>query len=95
MEWPPTPPHLPDAACRGADPALFFPNKDRAGRAALRKALSICRRCPEIERCREYALAGASLVGIWGGLSGGQRVVLGRKFRRGSVDLVSTEVCDG
>jgi hypothetical protein len=32
------PPNLPDAACRGTDPALFFPDKDRAGRAALRKA---------------------------------------------------------
>jgi WhiB family transcriptional regulator, redox-sensing transcriptional regulator len=80
MDWP-APPHLPEAACRrpGIDRLWFFPENDKEGRAKLRKAVHVCRSCPEIRACRAYALTDPTLVGVWGGTSGQTR----RKLRRG------------
>jgi Transcription factor WhiB len=80
-QWVPAPPHLPEAACRrpGIDRLWFFPENDKEGRAKLRKALHVCRSCPEIRACRAYALTDPTLVGVWGGTSGQAR----RKLRRG------------
>ena len=55
---------MTDAACRGADPRLFFPTQrgDQmlAGRA-------ICARCPVQVQCLEWALATGEHHGLWGG----------------------------
>lgn len=86
MEWPPAPPHLPHAACRrpGVDPEWFFPTRTKGqDRSALRRALAICASCPHLQQCRQYALADPKLVGVWGGLSGHQRILLGRRLRKG------------
>lgn len=56
------------AACRAADPELFFP--ERGGRTAAAKA--ICRRCPVAAACLETALT-AGEYGIWGGTSETER----------------------
>lgn len=63
-----------DAACRGRRTAVFFPTDDSTAGAA--KAL--CRRCPVVEQCLEFALATHQDAGVWGGLSEGER----RRLRR-------------
>jgi WhiB family redox-sensing transcriptional regulator len=53
------------AACRGEDPAVFFP--PRNGSAQVAAARGVCRSCPVKEPCLEYGLRAP--VGVWGGLS--------------------------
>ncbi len=61
------------ANCKGPQSELFFaPNhlerkEDRLEREAAAKAL--CRRCPVLAECREYALMVREPHGIWGGLN--------------------------
>ena len=53
------------AACSGADPNMFFPERGDS----CAEAVAICRSCPVREDCREYAIADPWLHGIWGGTS--------------------------
>lgn len=61
-----------EARCRTRDPALFFgpnrfePKRERLAREAEAKA--VCRTCPCIRQCREYAVTIGELYGVWGGL---------------------------
>jgi WhiB family redox-sensing transcriptional regulator len=61
------------AACKGQHAYLFFPPNhfERKHEKAQRElaAKSICRSCPVIDECREYALAIREPHGIWGGLT--------------------------
>ena len=50
-----------DAACRGADTALFFPSKGEPAR----EAKAICRGGPARAACLDYAL-GHEVAGVWG-----------------------------
>jgi WhiB family transcriptional regulator, redox-sensing transcriptional regulator len=73
------------AACRGADPALFFPldserGPHRAAREAAAKA--VCRRCPVRPPCAAHALAAGESSGIWGGLAESDRERQQRADRR-------------
>jgi WhiB family redox-sensing transcriptional regulator len=56
------------AACRGADPELFFPLTE-SGRslAQIRQAKQICRVCQVQRACLTWALQHAMSEGIWGG----------------------------
>lgn len=71
---------IADAACRGVDPNVFFPQR-HVGWAPSREAKAICAGCPVIVLCRDYAVAHAAIRGVWGGLSHRERLVL----RRGEV----------
>lgn len=56
------------AACRTADTELWFSNNPHEQEAAL----AICRHCPVIDECRQFAdghdrINGYPLQGIWGG----------------------------
>lgn len=68
------------ARCRDEDATLFFgpngfePKRERLAREAAAKA--ICRGCPAIRVCREYALAEGEMYGVWGGLSEADRRVV-------------------
>lgn len=55
------------AACRDADPELFFP----AGRdaASADAAAEICQTCPVIDACLRHAIVHREQHGIWGGLT--------------------------
>ena len=61
------------AACKGPQSNLFFaPNHlerkdERLTRESAAKA--ICRSCPVLAECREYALLVREPHGIWGGLN--------------------------
>lgn len=71
-----------DAACRGMDPAIFFP----AGNEPLGEALAVCRRCPVQAQCAEWGI-GHELTGIWGGMSERQRARARRASGLGLVEL--------
>ena len=57
------------AACRGCDPAMFFP--ERGDVKAVARALAICGDCPVTGECLNENLFEDD--GIYGGLSGRQR----------------------
>jgi WhiB family redox-sensing transcriptional regulator len=63
-----------DAACRDADPELFFPDFDiRSARAKVKMAKLVCRGCPVSATCLSWALASGQEAGIWGGLTEDER----------------------
>ena len=68
---------MEQAACRGVDPDLFFPQRgEMTGRE--HEAVRVCRGCMVRIDCLEYALDNTIMYGIWGGLSERQR----RRIRR-------------
>ena len=68
------------AACRDADPELFFPDGDiRSARAQVKAAKLICRGCPVTVPCLSWALASGHEAGIWGGLTEDERRMLRRR----------------
>ncbi len=81
------------AACRSLDNTYFFdlegerpPARDR--REALAKA--VCRNCPVIAQCREYALAASEPYGVWGGLSKNDRDRITRRTELRRDDVPAT-----
>lgn len=79
------------AACRQADPELFFPI-GAAGKAAaeIQRAKTICASCPVHRRCLIYALATGQEFGIWGGRDENERRLLHRQWRQSRI-AASTE----
>lgn len=63
---------MDDANCVGADPTLFFPDKEDDTQAKL-----LCCECPVQAICLETALRRGE-VGVWGGKNDAQR----KKLRR-------------
>jgi len=59
------------AACRLADPELFFP--ERGGNAEVAAAKKWCRQCPVQADCLQYALANREQHGVWGGCTERER----------------------
>ena len=57
------------AACRSADPELFFPGTD----SASSEAVKICRSCAVQNQCLAWALDNRVRYGVWGGLTEQQR----------------------
>ena len=83
----PAPDSRPDwrdqAACRDADPELFFPDDNtRSARAQVKTAKLICRGCPVTATCLNWALARGQEAGIWGGLTEDERRRLPRRRHR-------------
>jgi WhiB family transcriptional regulator, redox-sensing transcriptional regulator len=58
---------LPGAACRAADPALFFP--DPGDTRAEAQAVAICAGCPVRAQCYARAVQNGERWGIWGGVN--------------------------
>ncbi|KMO93532.1 WhiB family transcriptional regulator [Streptomyces roseus] len=71
------------AACREEDPDLFFPIGN-SGPALLQieEAKAVCRRCPVLERCLEWALEGGMDMGVCGGLTEEERRAVKRRVAR-------------
>lgn len=58
------------AACRTADPDLFFPTGVTGDAIEdTQAAIALCRRCPVREQCLEFAMVTNQRDGIWGGTS--------------------------
>lgn len=72
-----------EAACRGVDPNVFFP--DRGDTFGVRAAKAICAGCPVRTDCLDYAITYAERTGIWGGKSERERREL-RRTRAHSID---------
>lgn len=70
-----------EAACRGVDPNIFFPDKgDKVGGAA---AKAFCDRCSVVADCLDWALdEWRDDGGILGGKTGHERRSLRRERRR-------------
>ncbi len=72
-----------DAACRRADPDLFFPVRETG--AALRQidqAKRICQACPVRAPCLAWALDQGISSGIWGGTTAKERQAIRWARRR-------------
>lgn len=69
---------------RGMDTTVFFaPDGEKGTRLEQRedRARQICRQCPVLERCRQYALSVHEPYEVWGGLSSRDRALYA--WRRG------------
>ena len=76
------------AACRDADPELFFPGGDTKP-AQVKTAKLICRGCRVSATCLSWALASGQEAGIWGGLTEDERRRLHRRgFRPAGGSLI-------
>ncbi len=70
------------AACREADPELFFPvGAHGPGASELAMAKAVCAACRVRRQCLQYALATHQLHGVWGGTSEDERQVRARRER--------------
>lgn len=63
--------------------AKFYP--DGAGKPNWQPALEICRACPVINECLDYALEHRELEGVWGGTTPRQRRRILEKWRTAEV----------
>lgn len=65
------------AACRGADPEIFFPISLTGPSAdAARRAKEVCAGCPVRSACLSFAVRTGQAYGIWGGLTPEERRTL-------------------
>lgn len=66
------------AACKGLDPAIFYPqDDDEAG-----EAKAVCAECPVQLACLEYAIDEREKNGVWGGATERERLRIIRRRRR-------------
>jgi WhiB family redox-sensing transcriptional regulator len=80
------------AACRSADPDLFFPVSGGGGAGAgqVEQAKALCGACGVRRQCLQYAISGDEVYGVWGGLTGDERSRFGWLARaRGRAPAVS------
>ena len=71
-----------DAACKGADTAVFFPVSENGGA----EAKAICAGCPVAAQCLEYAIETHQPDGVWGGLTAVERHRLVRRRQEPALD---------
>lgn len=79
MSW------MDQALCRQQNPEIFFNQRARSER----RAKGICARCSVRTDCLELALKSESEFGVWGGLSGPERMVLRGSTRTEGEPLVA------
>jgi WhiB family redox-sensing transcriptional regulator len=59
-----------DAICTTTDPDMFFEKETEA------QAKAVCRECPIVVMCAQYAIDNEISDGVWGGLSSLDRKTL-------------------
>ncbi|MGC5041090.1 WhiB family transcriptional regulator [Streptomyces sp. DT73] len=71
------------SVCKDEDPELFFPI-GTTGPALLQieEAKAVCRRCPVMELCLQWALDSVQEHGVWGGTDEGDRRRMKRRAAR-------------
>lgn len=72
-----------DAACRGMDPAVFYPSKGDVD--GVRAAKAVCAECPVSQACLLDAVEYGESEGIRGGMSTRERRMFERSTRTGDV----------
>ena len=79
------------AACREADPDLFYPSPDNPNDAVAPKRVieTYCNHCPVVADCLEFAVQQGETFGIWGATTPRQRVELKlrEKARQRAIEL--------
>jgi WhiB family redox-sensing transcriptional regulator len=70
-------PWMDEAACRGVDAELFYPERGESTRLAK----AVCARCDVRLDCLGYALDNGEKFGIWGGRSERERRRIRRQLR--------------
>ena len=65
-------------ACRGLEPAIFYPEDDEAAEVAK----EVCELCGVRAACLEYALSNREKAGVWGGATERERRRIIRQRRR-------------
>lgn len=77
------------AVCRGEEPELFFPAGETGVWAhQIEEAKAVCRRCPSLELCLQWALDTGEDNGVFGGMSAGERRAV---LRRRTVSRISVD----
>jgi WhiB family redox-sensing transcriptional regulator len=66
-----------DPLCSQVDTELFFPDKGDYYKAQVAK--KICRRCPHLQECLEWALVNER-HGVWGGTNARDRMAMRTKL---------------
>ena len=67
------------ALCRSTDADLFFPvGSTGMALVQIEQAKAVCRTCPSVEPCLEFALETNQDSGVWGGCSEEERRVMRR-----------------
>jgi WhiB family redox-sensing transcriptional regulator len=78
-----------DAACRGANPDLFFPlGFSTAAAKQTADAKAVCAGCAVAFACLQSALESGQDAGVWGGMSEKERRELKRRLARGQAQEV-------
>jgi len=73
------------AACRTAEPDLFFPvGSTGPAQRQIEAAKDVCRQCPSQSPCLEFALRTGQDAGVWGAMSEEERRAIRRARRRRS-----------
>ncbi len=71
------------SACLDEDPELFFPvGTTGPALEQTERAKAVCRSCPVIDQCLEWALETNQDAGVWGGLNEDERRTLRRQRQR-------------
>lgn len=87
------------AACRDADPELFFPaSEDYTSRVNARhlvEAGRVCAGCPVRRDCLAYAVDSGQRHGIWAGLSPLELAAIRRARHQGVPDPDLEPMCPG
>ena len=89
MSW------LDRAACQGMDAPLFFgPDQEARPEREIReaKAKAVCKLCPVLMPCLDYALRNSIRYGIWGGLNGEERARERRRRARQADGRVTADL---
>ena len=80
------------AACRHADPELFFPvSPSGPSLDQITQAKAICAGCPVRQQCLAFALDTRQVHGVWGGMSEEER----RHGQGIPLPGPDTRACDG
>jgi WhiB family redox-sensing transcriptional regulator len=79
--------------CSEIDPEVWFP--EHGGNSKYRTpeavhAKQLCKSCPALEECREYALRYTGLYGIWGGLDPSERRDIQKKLNIIPIHVLNT-----
>jgi WhiB family redox-sensing transcriptional regulator len=72
-------PWMAEGACRGSDVDVFFPPFGGDAASFADRAKAVCRTCPVIHLCLEFALRENERHGVWGGTTPKER----RRMRAG------------
>ncbi|GAB7035605.1 WhiB family transcriptional regulator [Streptomyces sp. NPDC021749] len=71
------------ARCRDEDPELFFPvGSTGPSLLQIQEAKAVCRQCPVIAECRDWAITSGQDNGIWGGMDEDERRAERRRMAR-------------